>query len=296
MPPSGEAWGPRAAPARKPDSEAQSGAEDARFLDCPVITNYPFWEWPLCLKSHFPPSVVPVFELFVLCTLLKNQNSGPFCCMPVTRHRASGASSRPPWGGRGLSCAPIRRVLVSAGRSARSAWHVSIRRCSIRTSCPPISLPRPIRTVRLKTRVCWKRRRASASLPGGTHAGPWTAPHDAGLGWGWGRGEAEALPSKGRAVRSLWGCWTRPRPPAAGTALCCVCALSGGRSLWEPRVGLGQQTGGGPRRPPSMQDPGRQLLGVQEGVVQEDTPWAVGIGALGRAWIRQEGSRSERFS
>lgn len=168
MPPSGEAWGPRAAPARKPDSEAQSGEEDARFLDCPVITNYPFWEWPLCLKSHFPPSVVPVFELFVLCTLLKNQNSGPFCCMPVTRHRASGASSRPPWGGRGLSCAPIRRVLVSAGRSARSAWHVSIRRCGIRTSCPPISLPRPIRTVRLKTRVCWKRRRASASLPGGT--------------------------------------------------------------------------------------------------------------------------------
>lgn len=140
MPPSGEAWGPRAAPARKPDSEAQSGEEDARFLDCPVITNYPFWEWPLCLKSHFPPSVVPVFELFVLCTLLKNQNSGPFCCMPVTRHRASGASSRPPWGGRGLSCAPIRRVLVSAGRSARSAWHVSIRRCGIRTSCPPIRL------------------------------------------------------------------------------------------------------------------------------------------------------------
>lgn len=105
VPPSGEAWGPPAAPARKPDSEAQSGEEDARFLDCPVITNYPFWEWPLCLKSHFPPSVVPVFELFVLCTLLKNQNSGPFCCMPVTRHRASGASSRPPGGGGG-SAAP----------------------------------------------------------------------------------------------------------------------------------------------------------------------------------------------
>lgn len=106
VPPSGEAWGPRAAPARKPDSEAQSGEEDARFLDCPVITNYPFWEWPLCLKSHFPPSVVHVFELFVLCTLLKKQNSGPFCCMPVTRHRASGASSRPPWGGGGGSAAP----------------------------------------------------------------------------------------------------------------------------------------------------------------------------------------------
>lgn len=132
---------------------------------------------------------------------------------------------------------------------------------------------------------------ACVGQPARWHAGPWTAPHDAGLGWGWGRGEAEALPSKGRAVRSLWGCWTRPRPSAAGTALCCVCALSGGRSLWEPQVGLGQQTGGGPRRPPSMQDPGHQLLGVQEGVVQEDTPWAVAIGALGRAWIRQEGSR-----
>lgn len=124
---------------------------------------------------------------------------------------------------------------------------------------------------------------ACVGQPARWHAGPWTAPHDAGLGWGWGRGEAEALPSKGRAVRSLWGCWTRPRPSAAGTALCCVCALSGGRSLWEPQVGLGQQTGGGPRRPPSMQDPrasapGRTGRGGSGGHTLGRGDWGAGEG------------------
>lgn len=37
-----------------------------------------------------------MFELLVLVTILRNRNSGPFRCMSVTCHSASGQKSRPP--------------------------------------------------------------------------------------------------------------------------------------------------------------------------------------------------------